>query len=524
MEANVAGLQNKKRPIIGAALVALVLVCLAPVAMQIRGILDSRESELADGQATTSNIARSLAADADSSVKLAAAVLDDVVERVEHDGTEHAAASRLHAMLRNRVTKVPVLQNVFVFGADGQWLVNSLTDPQPLNCADREYFQFHKANEGRKLHLGLPLMSRSTGVWVLPLSRRIDHADGSFAGVAVATIPLSHFNDFYQKFDIGAHGAMMLATDAGRIITRRPGNDALIGGSIAESPVFSFLQNGAKEGSAMLVARIDKVERLYSFRRVDGLPLVVIVGQSKEELLATWSANTRRTCIALAVLIVAMISLGGYVVRQIVIRERLEDSLLASTTQLEAQNAALQVMASSDGLTGLANRRRFDGALETEFGRAYRNGTALALLMIDVDHFKKFNDHYGHLAGDDCLRQVAAAVRGGERRSSDLAARYGGEEFALILPDTDIAGAVAVAERIRVAICGLQIEHARSHAQIVTISVGVHAVWPNRADHTAADLIAAADQQLYAAKSQGRNVVKAGAQAAPAALDPARLY
>lgn len=181
-------------------------------------------------------------------------------------------------------------------------------------------------------------------------------------------------------------------------------------------------------------------------------------------------------------------------------------------TQLRLKTFAdeLRRVAAVDGLTGLANRRTFDSQLKLEWSRTARTGNSLSLILLDVDHFKKYNDHYGHPAGDRCLRQVAEALGGQARRSTDLAARVGGEEFALLLPDTDAAGAHDAAERIRAAVAGLSIAHAASTtASHVTVSIGVATCQPNTTNQprTFEDLLDQSDQALYAAKSQGRNRV-----------------
>ena len=177
--------------------------------------------------------------------------------------------------------------------------------------------------------------------------------------------------------------------------------------------------------------------------------------------------------------------------------------------ELKRARDQLARLATVDGLTGLANRRRFDEALAATHQRLARTGGTLSLLMLDVDHFKAFNDSYGHLAGDECLRRVGAAIGGAVTRATDLAARYGGEEFVAILPDTDQAGAVALAERVRLAISGQNIPHARSSAaDHVTASLGVVTV-SCRPDEAATAVVALADEQLYAAKSTGRNKVLA---------------
>ncbi len=176
--------------------------------------------------------------------------------------------------------------------------------------------------------------------------------------------------------------------------------------------------------------------------------------------------------------------------------------------QLEEANQRLQHLSSIDGLTGIANRRQFDEALDTEWRRAYRNDTSLALVMLDLDEFKRFNDAYGHQRGDECLRQVANTLRDGLRRAGDLVARYGGEEFVAILPECDIPGALRFAESVRAAVQELAIPHKASPvARIVTMSAGVSAASPRR-DAYPDELIARADQALYLAKGAGKNRVE----------------
>ena len=174
-----------------------------------------------------------------------------------------------------------------------------------------------------------------------------------------------------------------------------------------------------------------------------------------------------------------------------------------------------------DGLTGIANRRHFDVALERELRRAQRGDGALALLLVDIDSFKAYNDHFGHQQGDSCLSTVAQAVSAMLRRPADLAARYGGEEFAAILPDTTLEQALSVADTIRAHIAGLNLEQAPAavHRQ-VTLSIGV-AAYDRTCLNEPAALIEAADKALYAAKRGGRNRVMADANADVDAETPA---
>ncbi|RXG93327.1 sensor domain-containing diguanylate cyclase [Bradyrhizobium zhanjiangense] len=181
---------------------------------------------------------------------------------------------------------------------------------------------------------------------------------------------------------------------------------------------------------------------------------------------------------------------------------------LRDLTDQKRAEMALKELATKDGLTGLSNRRAFDQMLMSEWARAQRTQKPLALLFVDVDHFKLFNDRHGHQSGDECLRAVAAAVSRHAMRPLDLAGRYGGEEFALILPDMDCDTACAVAEEIRCAVLALQIAHgAIGASEHVTLSVGVASHIPSGADGGPDRLLGAADEALYVAKRLGRNRV-----------------
>jgi diguanylate cyclase (GGDEF)-like protein len=177
-------------------------------------------------------------------------------------------------------------------------------------------------------------------------------------------------------------------------------------------------------------------------------------------------------------------------------------------TELEQAdlNRRLRELVHIDALTGLINRRAFDSLMAEEFGRSQRDGRSLALILLDVDHFKAFNDTFGHPEGDDCLRSTARTLRGALRRPGDHAARIGGEEFAVVLPDTSMAGAVAVAETIRLGVRDIGLRHDHGRRGVVTISAGV-AVTDASGPGSAEELIARADAALYAAKAGGRDLV-----------------
>ncbi len=179
--------------------------------------------------------------------------------------------------------------------------------------------------------------------------------------------------------------------------------------------------------------------------------------------------------------------------------------------RLKRKSEILERLALLDGLTHIPNRRALEDALSREYGRSQRNGTPLSLLMIDVDHFKAFNDHYGHGVGDDCLRAIAHSLESALQRPADFVGRYGGEEFVVILPDCDKDGALVVAQNIRSQIASLHIPHAYSAtAPHVTVSIGLK-TFQCEQDKTNAELLHDVDAALYHAKEQGRDRVVAAA-------------
>lgn len=186
------------------------------------------------------------------------------------------------------------------------------------------------------------------------------------------------------------------------------------------------------------------------------------------------------------------------------LRKQREKELETLTRELEEANEKLRELSRTDSLTGLANRRVFDEFLHKEFSRAQRHGRPLALLMMDVDRFKTFNDTYGHLAGDACLQSVAKVFQKTLSRSSDLAARYGGEEFAGLLPETDPAGALRVAQNVLEEVRALGIPHKGLPWGVVSVSIGV-AAYTRDFPKSPEDLVARADEALYKAKNGGRN-------------------
>lgn len=275
-----------------------------------------------------------------------------------------------------------------------------------------------------------------------------------------------------------------LFSDDGGILARSPavpnGADAIGAGLVRQ------MRDHPRDGSLSYLSGIDGVRRYGFYQHLAEYPLSTLVSQSEWDVQRTWRAELRSHAIILVCVLIVVVVLGGRTIR--------------ATRKLNAQ-------AMQDGLTGLANRRFFDETIEREARRAERSGQPISVVMIDIDHFKDYNDAYGHLGGDECLRAVAQAIQSCLRRGGDLAARYGGEEIAVILPGSDARRAFALAERMRLTVSGLAVPQAPAIGGVVSFSAGVatYVAGPGAGDRQS--LVGQADAALYTAKAAGRDQV-----------------
>ncbi|MGL4315242.1 MAG: sensor domain-containing diguanylate cyclase [Pseudomonas sp.] len=487
----------------------VVLVCLSLVATDGWLIWRNRAIQLRDAEVETSNLASALARQATDTLKKADTVLIGMVERLQEDPQDPAHLQRLQQLMKEHVFSLPELHGLFAYDRDGNWLVSSFGKiPPGANNADREYFIFHRSHpDDHGVHIAPPIRSRTTGDWIIPVSRRLEDAQGNFAGVALATVSINYLRQFYATFDVREHGSINLVLNNGMLVLHSPYDEKLIGTSIAHGVIFRELLPQSPSGTQMLTSIVDGVERLYSYRQIQSYPLVSIAALAKQDILANWRSDTV-VQLTVVILLAGLLGLFGFYLIHLIKNGLLaETELLATRDALRAFNQRLEKQALEDELTRLANRRRFIRALEDEFARAKRYQRPLALVMFDVDYFKQYNDIYGHSAGDDCLRSVARAIRGGQKRPADLAARYGGEEFCLLLPETGTEGALQVAEQVRLAVEALAIAHAGCPWLRLSLSAGVHVCLPQAGDGPEA-LIQGADKALYAAKAAGRDRVQ----------------
>lgn len=477
---------------------ALILMAgLGAILVNLLQVLDSKELYLREADKANANLAYSIAQHAQESLKEADIVLSGLVALLERGENSPAAINELLLTYKQRAAQ---LAGVFVYDAGGRWRFHTNAPPTAdANNSDRAYFQFHRQSVSRDTEVSDPIRSRSTGEWVLPVSRRFNDKDGNFAGVVLATLRIGHFREFYKQFDIGHDGSILIAMNSGTIIYRRPEQAGGTGTSLAGGYLFQSDLKRSPVGLGASVSVLDGVDRVYAYRALDQFPLVVAVSLSRQEVLAEWGRKAAMVGALVAMLVLALILAGGGLVARM--RQR-----MVVAQSIARENRELSRLANRDSLTGISNRRQFDQSLQVEFRRAASAGSSLALVMIDVDFFKAYNDRYGHQAGDVCLKAVGEVLRRFKVRAGDTVARYGGEEFVVLLPHTDLAGARLVAERIRQAVYEQGLAHAGSPVGVVTVSVGVHSLAPRDPDHPER-LVELADNALYRAKSDGRNRV-----------------
>lgn len=428
------------------------------------------------------------------------------VQILRNQATSHTMNAGLIAEITKEMriedVALPQLDNLMLFDDLGNLVAQSNKQPvSGVNVADLEYFAYHRIHADADIRIDAPLISRASHRWVLPMTMRINRPDGSFAGVAEVTINYDFLAEFYSRLNLGAGSAISLFLGDGTMLLRWPATTRVYGKDFSGSELFAQALQKGDQGSETIKSPIDGTVRHFSIRKLESYPIYVLVGASVDEAYTSWWSDTLAHAV-FCILVASLISwFGVRLMQQIALRDRIE-------IELYQANQRLENMAMHDGLTGVSNRRYFDIAAAEKFSLAQRHGYYLAVVMFDIDYFKQYNDRYGHLAGDECLKRVAHAIGSvAAKRPGDILARYGGEEFAVVLPSTAVGGAAMVAKRILAAVQALGIEHLDSPTGIVTLSAGVSALQPVREADTLDGLLTAADEALYLAKKKGRNRV-----------------
>jgi len=352
----------------------VALACTIVLGLEVSRIISHHSEVIADARKDTANLTRSLIQHAELTFRTADAVLIGVVERLERETLDAAGRERMKAWFKREVKNSAQFVAFGVLDDKGTMVVNLLGENAPSQFADREYFIYHRSHDDDALRIGRPVHSQSNG-WLIPVTRRFNKADGSFGGVALAAIDPNYFQDMYDRLDLGDNSAVILVTNDGTLLVRRPFVEANIGRDMAQSKIMAAVKQ-APSGSLEIKASIDGVSRFNSYEQGRNYPIFVAVAQNMDDLMAPWKASAIRRLVEAAAIACFILLMGAFVWRAI--RE-----LAGNSIALHRTNA------------------RFDAALAN---------MPTGLSMFDADgRLLVWNEHYVELYGmsPDVVRQGA---------------------------------------------------------------------------------------------------------------------
>jgi diguanylate cyclase (GGDEF)-like protein len=528
---------------IRARLALLAVILVAPLMLErARSLEDTRARQIAQASEEFSNLARH-SADAQREV---ISSVETILKSAAYIRASAGGIARSCDMMRASLpANLPWIRTLLIVGGNGRVQCSTTNAFVGLDLSDRDYMK--KTRETRGFVLSDFLFAKPTNSPVVmaayPVSAINDEADS----VILAAVSLDWMSKILGNLS-GRPGVSAALIDSTGTIMAAPADQAsMIGRSLDNVPLLSAIAEKALTSDApsgsIAFPGTDGSTRGLSFIRIPGTDSRLIVSIDEAKVTAAINREIRtaylQLCfVCLFVLLGALIAAEKIIINPIevmtgmakrfgegdwsarVARSRLPseftplarafNAMAAQLSQRErelvATNDRLTVMASIDMLSGLANRRGFQSRLDLEWMKAQQYNSELSLLMIDVDHFKLYNDTYGHPEGDACLTRLGETLAGIAADTMGFAGRYGGEEFCLLLPNTGPVKALEVGETVRAAIQGLGMPHMTSSHLIVTVSVGVAVALPNESQRPG-DLIEAADAALYAAKHRGRNTV-----------------
>jgi diguanylate cyclase (GGDEF)-like protein len=483
--------QSNRSHSIGIILIGLV-VCLGFSAVFGAILWDMARRDRTKALDAATNLVATMANDISRNIELYDLSLQSVLEGLRVPEIEKVSPLVRHLVLFDRSATAKDLGSIQVIDRAGNVTIDSRFDTPPVvNYAKRGFFRIHAQRSDAGLYISRPWVA-SSGEYLVSLSRRIDNADGSFAGVVAGTMRLSYFHDLFRKVKLGPEDSLTLMRADGTLLMRLPFNIDSIGADLGGSTVFKSFPR-LQEGWYQSLAVSDGVKRLFAYHQIGDQPMLVTNGLSVDAIYIGWRHDAWLIGSLIAFLCVINLALVIFLARELRRRGVAEQQLA--------------VLATTDALTGLCNRRGFDEAIGREWSRCGRERDPVALLLVDVDHFKAYNDEYGHQLGDNVLKVIASTIAASVQRPCDVSARYGGEEFAVLLPGESIEGALHVAEQIRsnvLLLCADQV----AGGSVPSVSVGAASMLPV-ADARPGDLVRFADAALYDAKRNGRNRVEA---------------
>jgi diguanylate cyclase (GGDEF)-like protein len=530
---------RRKKPILSirARLIVLALLAIAPLMLErVHGLEAARADRTERAHAEVTDLARR-GVEAQREIIYSVRALLQVVSRVYAKmPLDSADCSR---DLTDLTANIPWIRMLSFAATDGQLKCSTDAMAIGLNVSDRPHFQ--KALHARDFALSDYVISRVHQLPSVVATFPAIRDDGTVNGVVLAVINLQWINELAATAAMHSNASVMLIDGGGTVIAGSADQAALVGKQFGDHPLTQHMLAG-DEGTTTL-SGFDGTRRIFAYVRVPWTQARLAVGLNESVVNSEIDhmidiAYLQLVFFGLLVLLVAWFGGEQLIVRPIrslartaarfgrgdlhvratqeswvaefeplaVALDDMAAKLAEREDELKIANQHLEELASLDGLSGLANRRGFDRELEREWKSACERREPLALMMVDIDHFKLFNDRYGHVAGDTCLRAVGETLSLVTLENAVVVARYGGEEFALLLPGLDLERTKGLAEEARRAVEDLLINHSESPCGRVTVSIGVESLVPETYQ-TSADLIEAADRALYDAKRRGRNKV-----------------
>ena len=528
---------------IRARLALLAVILVAPLMLErARSLEDTRARQIAQASEEFANLARH-SADAQREV---ISSVETILKSAAYIRASAGGIARSCDMMRASLpANLPWIRTLLIVGGNGRVQCSTTNAFVGLDLSDRPYLK--KTRETRDFVLSDFLFARPTNSPIVMAAYPVSAINQESDSVILAAVSLDWMSKILGNLS-GRPGVSAALIDSTGTIMAAPADQAsMIGRPLDNVPLLSAiaekaLSSDATDGSIAFSAT-DGSRRALSFIRIPGTESRLIVSIDEAKVTAAINREIRtaylQLCfVCLFVLLGALIAAEKLIINPIevmtgmarrfgegdgsarVARSRLPsefmplarafNAMAAQLSQRErelvATNDRLTVMASIDMLSGLANRRGFQSRLDFEWMKAQQCNSELSLLMIDVDHFKLYNDTYGHPEGDACLTRLGETLAGIAADTMGFAGRYGGEEFCLLLPNTGPVKALEVGETVRAAIQDLALPHVTSGHHTVTVSVGVAVTLPNESQRPG-DLIEAADAALYAAKHRGRNTV-----------------
>ncbi len=442
-------------------------------------------------------------------------------------------------MLQDIASEKPWLKGLWVVNPDGRAVCSTVAGGVGLTFATKHYF--HAAMETRSFVIEHYWVGRLRNAPAAVAALPVLDGEGNISKIIMASLDLDWLVSIADEVMQNAGATFLLVDEAGIVLARHPAIENLVERNYASHPLIKALGD-ARQGQFEM-PDLDGTRRIFGFAKLPGTNARLVVGLSRSIVLANISSQTTMSAVTLAIVCLlgllaawfggeklilrpvralaqtaARFGAGDYSARAPSYGRRNEFGVLASTLnemadQLKARENKLiakvdkmTMLAEVDPLTGLANRRRFDRVLAAAWKSSIADQHMLAVLVIDVDYFKRLNDQYGHVVGDRCLQEIGQLLQESVPVDEGLAARFGGEEFSILLPVSDKHHAMSFAERIRAQIADLRISNAGAMDDILTVSIGAAVAQGSMFDG-ALDLVQNADSALYEAKRKGRNAV-----------------